>query len=155
MTTYNTIAEIPNFIILDKYDRLPQSSSSYQSETALEREFITDLQNQCYEYRTDINSQEKLLANVREQLQTLNNVQFTDAEWKRFVEEYLDKSSDGVIEKARKIHDDYIYDFVFDSGRIQNIYLIDKQNLQEIKFRLSINLSKRGHTLTAMMSPFW
>ena len=46
-----------------------------------------------------------------------------------FLEEYLDKPSDSLIEKTRKIHDDYIYDFVFDNGRIQNIYLLDKRNL--------------------------
>ena len=41
----------------------------------------------------------------------------------------MDKPSDSLIEKARKIHDDYIYDFVFNNGRIQNIYLLDKKNL--------------------------
>ena len=46
-----------------------------------------------------------------------------------FLEEYLDKPSDSLIEKTRKIHDDYIYDFVFDDGHIQNIYLLDKKNL--------------------------
>uniref|UniRef100_UPI0039A60C96 type I restriction endonuclease subunit R n=1 Tax=Ornithobacterium rhinotracheale TaxID=28251 RepID=UPI0039A60C96 len=147
MTTYNTIAETNNFIVLDhyiKHSQVNEPSAGYQSETALEREFIADLQNQGYEYRTDINSQEKLLANVREQLQTLNNVQFTDAEWKRFVEEYLDKSSDGVTEKARKIHDDYIYDFVFDSGRIQNIYLIDKQNFTRNKVQVINQFEQKG-----------
>ena len=54
---------------------------------------------------------------------------FSDAEWRRFLEEYLDKPSDNLIEKTRKIHDDYIYDFVFDDGHIQNIYLLDKRNL--------------------------
>ena len=46
-----------------------------------------------------------------------------------FLEEYLNKQSDSLIEKTRKIHDDYIYDFVFDNGRIQNIYLLDKKNI--------------------------
>ena len=41
----------------------------------------------------------------------------------------MDKPSDSLIEKTRKIHDDYIYDFVFDDGHIQNIYLLDKRNL--------------------------
>ena len=47
----------------------------------------------------------------------------------RFLEEYLDKPSDSLIEKTRKIHDNYIYDFVFDDGHIQNIYLLDKKNI--------------------------
>ena len=69
------------------------------------------------------------MKNLRAQLQRLNNVVFSDAEWRRFLEEYLDKPSDSLIEKTRKIHDNSIYDFVFDNGRIQNIYLLDKKNL--------------------------
>ena len=49
---------------------------------------------------------------MRVQLQTLNNVQFTDSEWSRFVETYLDRPSDNLVEKTRKIHDDYIHDFM-------------------------------------------
>lgn len=73
-----------------------------------------------------MNSQATLLANLREQLQKLNNVQFSDAEWARFLLEYLDKPAENLIDKTRKIHHDYIYDFVFDNGRIQNIALLDK-----------------------------
>ena len=76
-----------------------------------------------------LNSHDALVKNLRAQLQQLNNVVFSDAEWRRFLEEYLDKPSDSLIEKTRKVHDDYIYDFVFDNGRIQNIYLLDKRNL--------------------------
>ena len=56
-------------------------------------------------------------------------MQFTDKEWARFVEEYLDKPSDNLDDKTRKLHDNYIYDFVFDDGHIQNIYLVDKNNI--------------------------
>ena len=109
--------------------RIGRSAESYQSEDDLEREFIQDLQNQGYEYLPDLNTPEAMLANVRVQLQALNNVQFTDGEWQRFVETYLDKPSDSIIDKTRKIHDDYIHDFVFDDGHIQNIYLLDKKNI--------------------------
>ncbi|RRD59927.1 type I restriction endonuclease subunit R [Tannerella forsythia] len=147
MTTYNTIAESNNFIVLDnytKYSQLNEPSVSYQTETALEREFIQDLDNQGYEYCADLTSSKALLENVRTQLQTLNNTVFTDAEWKRFVEEYLDKPSDGIVEKSRKIHDDYIYDFVFDDGRIQNIYLIDKNNFTRNKLQVIHQFSQKG-----------
>lgn len=100
-----------------------------KTEGSLEREFIRDLQAQGYEYLQGLNSHDALVKNLRVQLQRLNNVVFSDAEWRRFLEEYLDKPSDSLIEKTRKIHDDYIYDFVFDNGRIQNIYLLDKKNL--------------------------
>ncbi|MFA9485781.1 MULTISPECIES: type I restriction endonuclease subunit R [unclassified Moraxella] len=130
MTIQTTpIAETNHFIVLDKYEKIDQSSASYQSESALEKELIEDLINQGYEYRRDLTSQARLLANVREQLQKLNDVAFLDKEWERFVAEYLDVPSENIIEKTRKIHDDHICDFVFDDGRIQNIYLLDKKNI--------------------------
>jgi type I restriction enzyme R subunit len=136
MSDYKPIAESNNFIVLDKYAKEWQVNESYQSEGDLEREFVQDLQNQGYEYAPGLNTPEKLLANVREQLQVLNNMQFADGEWLRFVETYLDKPSDGIVEKTRKIHDDYIHDFVFDDGRIQNIYLLDKKNIARNKVQV-------------------
>ena len=122
MTDYKTIAESNNFIVLDKYSKDEQINESYQSEDDLEREFIRDLQNQGYDYVPGLNSPKKMLANVRIQLQALNSVEFLDGEWLRFVEQYLDKPSDNSLDKTRKIHSDYIYDFVFDDGHIENIY---------------------------------
>jgi len=130
MTQYKTIAESNNFIVLDQYNKfVEEPNAGYQTEGSLEREFILDLQAQGYEYLQRLNNHDELIKNLRVQLQRLNNVVFSDAEWQRFLEEYLDKPSDSLIEKTRKIHDDYIYDFVFDNGRIQNIYLLDKKNL--------------------------
>ena len=130
MTQYKIIAESNNFIVLDQYKKfVEEPNAGYQTEGSLEREFIRDLQAQGYEYLQGFNSHDALVRNLRAQLQRLNNVVFSDAEWRRFLEEYLDKPSDSLIEKTRKIHDDYIYDFVFDNGRIQNIYLLDKKNL--------------------------
>ena len=77
-----------------------------------------------------------MLANVRVQLEALNDMEFKDGEWARFIEEYLDKPGDGIVDKTRKIHDNYVYDFVFDDGHIQNIYLVDKKNIvQKTRFR--------------------
>ena len=130
MTQYKTIAESNNFIVLDQYNKfVEEPNAGYQTEGSLEREFIRDLQAQGYEYLQGLNHHDELIKNLRVQLQRLNNMVFSDAEWQRFLEEYLDKSSDSLIEKTRKVHDDYIYDFVFDNGRIQNIYLLDKKNL--------------------------
>lgn len=144
MTTQTaTITETNHFIILDKYTPIEQSSN-YQTESDLEREFIQDLINQGYEYRTDLNSQAKLLANVRQQLQRLNHVVFTDGEWKRFVEEYLDKPSENLLDKTRKIHYNHIYDFVFDTGRIQNIYLLDKKDITNNKLQVINQFEQTG-----------
>ncbi len=144
MTHYNTIAESNNFIVLDKYKKEWKVAESYQSEEALEREFIQDLQNQGYEYLPALNNQQAMLANVRVHLQSLNNVAFSDGEWRRFVETYLDKPSDTIVDKTRKIHDDYIHDFVFDDGRIKNIYLLDKNNITRNKVQVIKQFEQTG-----------
>ena len=147
MAQYNTIAESNNFIVLDDYEKysvLNEPSIVYQTEASLEREFIQDLVNQGYEYLPGLNTPETLLANVRVQLQALNDVVFTDSEWDRYVEEYLDKPSDSLVEKTRKLQDDYIYDFVFDDGHIKNIYLVDKQNLSRNKVQVIRQFVQEG-----------
>ena len=145
--TYNTIAETQNYIVLDNYTKLSKVSeapATYQSENALEREFIEDLVEQGYEYLPQLTTPAALLANVRTQLQNLNSVTFSDAEWQRFVEEYLDAPSDNLVEKSRKLHRDYIYDFVFDDGHIQNIYLVDKKNIIRNKVQVINQFEQKG-----------
>lgn len=144
MTDYKTIAESRNFIVLDKYTKDWQVNESYQSESDLEREFIQDLVQQGYEAPLGLNTPDALLANVRLQLQALNNVQFSDTEWQRFVENWLDKPSDGIVEKTRKVHDDYVHDFVFDDGHIQNIYLLDKKNIARNKVQVIKQFEQAG-----------
>ncbi|PPZ91776.1 DEAD/DEAH box helicase [Cloacibacterium normanense] len=144
---YNTIAETSNFIVLDRYNKyssLNESPAGFQSESALEREFIQDLINQGYENPTGLTTIQAMLANVRVQLQALNNMVFTDAEWARFVEEYLDRPSEGIVDKTRKLHDNYIYDFVFDDGHIQNIYLVDKKNITRNKLQVISQFEQKG-----------
>lgn len=144
MLDYKAIAESKNFIVLDQYTREWKVAESYQSESDLERELIQDLVNQGYEFASAIKTPAGLLANVRTQLQALNAVQFTDGEWSRFVESWLDKPSDGIVEKTRKIHDDYIHDFVFDDGRIQNIYLLDKKIITRNKVQVIKQFEQMG-----------
>jgi len=144
MNDYKTIAESNNFIVLDNYTKIEQQDGSYQTEAVLEREFIADLVNQGYEYIASINTPDKMLANVKVQLQTLNNVEFSADEWQRFVTNYLDKPSDNVVDKTRKLHDDYIYDFVFDDGHIQNIYLVDKVNIARNKLQVISQFEQAG-----------
>ena len=147
MSTYKTIAESNNFIVLDrytKYSEVHEAPTAYQTEAALEREFIQDLINQGFEYSSGLTTVESMLANARIQLQALNNMEFSDSEWARYVEEYLDKPSDTLVEKTRKIHDDYIYDFVFDDGHIQNIYLVDKKNIARNKVQVISQFEQKG-----------
>ncbi|MGA1826472.1 MAG: HsdR family type I site-specific deoxyribonuclease [bacterium] len=138
------IAETNKFIVLDKYNKEWRVCENYQSEADLERELIEDLQNQGYEFVPGLNSSDKMLANVRKQLQALNNVEFKDGEWKRFIEQYLDKPSDSLIDKTRKIHNDYIHDYVFDDGHIENIYLLDKKNIARNKVQVIKQFEQTG-----------
>ncbi|PJZ65485.1 DEAD/DEAH box helicase [Leptospira wolffii] len=144
MHEYKTVAESKNFIVLDKYTREWQTKESYQSEVDLESELIQDLQNQGYDFLPSLNTPEKMLANVRIQLQALNNVHFSEIEWSRFVEIYLDRPNDTIVDKTRNIHDNHIHDFVFDDGHIQNIYLLDKKNISRNKLQVIKQFEQTG-----------
>jgi len=136
MTSYKTIAESNNFIVLDKYVKDWHVSENFQSEGDLESELIQDLVNQGYEYVVDLTTPDTMMANVRKQLQILNKTEFTDLEWLRFQEQYLNTPSDNIIDKTRKVYNDYIYDFVFDDGHIENIYLFDKKVIARNKLQV-------------------
>ncbi len=141
------LAESRNFIVLNTYIQKRTGATTYQSEADLEQELVQDLINQGYEYVPELTTPKAMLSNVRVQLQTLNNVQFSDDEWARFVKDWLDRPSDGRIEKTRKIHEDWIHDFVFDDGRIQNIHLLDKRNLVRNTLQVIRQFEQKGsHT---------
>ena len=144
MCDYKTIAELNNFIVLDKYTKIEQQNAGYQTEADLEQELIQDLKNQGYEHVPSITNPKAMVENVRVQLQLLNNMEFSDAEWKRFCEEYLDKPSDNPSDKTRKIHINYIYDFVFDDGHIQNIYLVNKKDIAKNKLQVISQFEQTG-----------
>ena len=125
----STIAEMTGGIILAKFDKNNRvGGGSYQSEAELERELIANLVAQGYE-RADFKTSDELYANLKVQIERLNNITFSDSEWERFLNEYLDCPKDGMIEKTRKIQEDYIYDFIFDDGHLKNIKIIDKKNI--------------------------
>ena len=147
MTQYATIAELQNFIVLDSYTKaamLNETPAGYQTEAQLESELITDLKSQGYEYLPNLNSPEALLNNARIQLQTLNNIVFTDAEWKRFNDEFLNKENDGIVERTRKIQGCCVCDFTFDDGHLQNIMLIDKHNHARNKLQVINQFEQTG-----------
>lgn len=142
-TLTTAIVESDNFIILEKYTKLEQPSQ-YQTEADLEKELIADLRQQGYEHLTDLTTPKELLANLKTQMEVLNNVVFTDDEWLRFLDEYLNKPSDSLIDRTRKLHDNYIYDFIFDDGHIQNIYLWDKKNISRNKLQVINQMKQVG-----------
>ena len=125
----SAIAEMTGGIILAKYEKESSAhDKAYQSEADLERELIENLISQGYE-RFKASSNEDLYRNLRDKIEKLNKVSFTDEEWRRFLTEYLDAPNDGIVEKTRKIQENYIYDFKFDNGDLKNIKIIDKKNI--------------------------
>ena len=125
----STIAEMTGGIILAHFDKNNRvGEGSYQSEAELERELIANLVAQGYE-RENFKTSDELYANLKVQIERLNNVSFSNSEWERFLIEYLDAPNEGMVEKTRKIQEDYIYDFTFDDGHLLNIKIIDKNNI--------------------------
>ena len=125
----STIAEMTNGIILANFERNSNiRDASYQSEAELEKEMIDNLVSQGYE-RLIVKTNNDLFVNLRIQIEKLNNVSFSDGEWNKFINEYLDAPNDGMIEKTRKVQENHIYDFTFDDGQVKNIKIIDKQNI--------------------------
>ncbi|KGF08624.1 DEAD/DEAH box helicase [Clostridiales bacterium S5-A14a] len=125
----STIAEMTNGIILASFERDSKvRETSYQSEADLEAQMIENLISQGYE-RLIVRSSDDLYHNLKYQIERLNKVSFSDKEWSRFLNEYLDAPNDGMIEKTRKVQENHIYDFTFDDGQVKNIKIIDKQNI--------------------------
>ena len=128
MTNIGLISENDKSTVLTEYKGLDIVSTSYQSEAALEKEFINTLVEQGYDYLT-IHSEDELILNLRRQLEKLNNYHFTDGEWDSFFTKVIANKNDYIIEKTRLIQEDYKQEITLDSGEKKNIYLIDKNNI--------------------------
>ena len=129
MTKYNPIIESPEATVVAEYSSVAEKSTAYQSEAALERAFIEQLQKQAYEY-LPIKNEADLVANLRRQLEKLNGVQFNDREWQRFFVGEIANQNDGIVDKTRKIQiKDTAISFKFDDGISRNIRLLDKRNI--------------------------
>ena len=142
MSTYNLIASTTESTVVAEYTPEAQRSESYQSEAALEREFIRMLEAQGYEYLT-IHDEAGLVANLRRQLELLNDYTFTDGEWDRFFKTCIASANDGILEKTRKIQSDHVQVLRQDSGASKNIYLLDKKNIHNNRLQV-INQYEEG-----------
>ena len=141
---HEVIAETNEGILLAEYQPEYRTDREYQSEADLENQLISDLVNHLNYERLNIHTPEELLANAKVQIEKLNKVTFTNAEWDRFVVEYLDCPNEGLVEKTRKIQENYIYDFVFDDGRIKNIFILDKKNIHNNSMQVINQVTQVG-----------
>lgn len=126
MKKYNVVMKMENSTVVTEYEPVKKKSDSYQSEQALENEFIRMLTEQGYDY-LEIHDSESLIKNLRTQLEIVNDYKFTDSEWDRFFNDSIANNNDGIVEKTRKIQEDNIKVLKKDDGTSKNITLIDKK----------------------------
>ncbi|WP_335942980.1 type I restriction endonuclease subunit R [Fusobacterium polymorphum] len=125
---YNMLISTLESTVVTEYVKEDIPVYTYQSEADLEREFIKNLQNQGYEY-LNIHNEEELILNLKDKLEKLNNIIFSEKEWERFFKEKIANKNESIIEKTRTIQEDYIKSFTRDNGTLVNISLIDKKNI--------------------------
>ena len=127
------------FTVVGLYHSTHGEERNYQSEAALEDDLIKQLCAQAYEY-ADIHDRDGLEANLRVQLEALNDYRFSDEEWKRFYRHSIVEapSADGnpVVAKARRIQEDHVQVLTRDDGTPKNISLIDKTNIHRNKVQV-------------------
>lgn len=135
MCKYNVVMEMQNATVVSEYEPEKKRSDAYQSEAALEKEFIRMLTEQGYEY-LQIHDSETLINNLRHQLELLNDYKFSESEWNRFFNNNIANNNDGIVEKTRKIQEDHIQVLKKDDGTSKNIYLLDKKNIHNNRMQV-------------------
>lgn len=135
MSSYNIIATTAESTVVSEYIPEPRKSDAYQSEAALEKEFIRLLQGQGYEY-IQVRSEAELIQNLRHQLEALNRMTFTEEEWNRFFKNNLAGANEGIVEKTRKIQSDHVQPLQRDDGTSKNVYLLDKKNIHNNRLQV-------------------
>ena len=143
MNTYNLIAATPDSTVVAEYTPDKNRADTYQSEAALEQEFLHLLTQQGYEY-LPIHQETDLVDNLRRQLEALNDYTFTDGEWKRFFRESIVGANDGIVEKTRRIQQDHVQVLRQDSGAAKNIYLLDKKNIHNNRLQVINQYEEEG-----------
>jgi len=128
MINYNIIASTNEATVVAEYTPESYRVVDYQSEAALEKDFIHRLTQQGYEYIT-VTDEKALISNLRTQLEKLNHYTFSDKEWEQFYSQNIANGNEGIVEKTRKIQDDSVQILTCDSGATKNIKLIDKKDI--------------------------
>lgn len=126
--SYSVLLQGPESTVCAEAPKVARLSTSYQSEAQLEDELIHQLCDQGYE-RVTPRSEEELISNLRSQIEFLNDLRFTDEDWKRFFSEIIANKADGIVEKTRRIQNDPVIDFVLSDGTLKNIMLLDRNHI--------------------------
>jgi type I restriction enzyme R subunit len=135
MPYFNIVAATSENTVVTEYEPIRVRSDSYQSEDTLEKEFVRLLCEQGYEY-LHISTEEDLIGNLRTKLEELNNYQFSDTEWERFFDSSIANKNDGIVDKTRKIQEDFVQVLKRDDALSKNIMLIDKKNIHNNRLQV-------------------
>lgn len=135
MPYFNIVAETNENTVVTQYEPVKKRSDAYQSEAELEKEFISMLTEQGYEY-LQIHTEEDMVANIRTKLEELNDYKFSDTEWERFFKEHIANGNDGPVEKTCKIQEDNIQVLKRDDNMTKNITLIDRKNIHNNRLQV-------------------
>lgn len=125
--------------VVGLYESQRDADRGHQTEAQLEAVFIEQLRAQAYEYVT-FGSQEALIANLRAQLESLNDYRFTNAEWTRFFNTAIATRTGGadeIADKTRRIQEDHVQVLVRDNGESKNIRLIDKHHIHNNRLQVT------------------
>jgi len=132
---FNIVAETNENTVVTEYEPVKERSDTYQSEAELEKEFIRLLCEQGYEY-LPIHTEADLIRNLRAKLEELNHYQFSDSEWERFFSDVLANKNEGIVEKTRRVQEDYVQNLTRDDGMTRNITLIDKTHVHNNRLQV-------------------
>ncbi len=143
MTSYSIVATTNESTVVAEYTPEGKRSKDYQSEAALEKAFIKQLEGQGYEY-INVTSDKELIANLKTQLEKLNDYIFSDNEWKRFFGNNIASTNEGIAEKTRKIQEDFVQLLKRDDGTTKNIKLIDKKNIHNNRLQVLNQFEEEG-----------
>ena len=135
MDDYKIIVEQEHSTVMAHYEVEPKPDGGYQSEAKLEADFIRQLQGQGYEY-VKVKDEAGLLKNLRRQLELLNDVVLSDAEWLRLLP-MISNEQMTIQDKTEMIQGKgYVLNLTMDNGLTKNINLVDKQNVHNNRLQV-------------------
>lgn len=135
MPYFNIVAQTNENTVVTEYEPLKARSESYESEAALEKEFIRLLCEEGYTYLS-IHSEAELISNLRERLEDLNKYKFSDNEWNRFFKTCIANPNEHIVEKTAKIQEDFVQVLKRDDNMTKNIMLIDRTNIHNNRLQV-------------------
>lgn len=145
MDDYKIIVEQEHQTVMAHYEVEPKPAEGYQSEAKLENSLIQQLRGQGYEY-AKIKNEVELLANLRHQLEELNDVKLSDTEWARLLP-MISNEQMTIQDKTEMIQGKgYILNLTLDNGTTKNIKLIDKTNVYNNRLQVINQFEEEGGT---------